>query len=222
MLRYLNQMGEKMKKKLLPILIIGLFLAGTAGIAGATTIDYALLSEGAAIESVSSQYPGSGQTARDNLLRSTKDPWLWNGETGFIFANGDSDQTIVLDLGANRLLDRIGANFIPPTGDREVWDYFGISISLDNSSYTSIGSLGTKGDSLTDVTSSPYYFNLNTTTLARYIQFEFGEHSPDHGGGGSRVIDLYALGNTVPEPATIMLFGIGLLGIAGVSRRKTK
>jgi hypothetical protein len=214
-------MGKNMKDKLLFSFVIVFSVFGTAGIASATTIDYALLTEGASIESVSSKYLEEYQIAQDNLLRPTKEPWLHNGETWFIFDENDDDQTIVVNLGVDRLLDRVGATFKPQGGDRPVWDFFGISISRDNISYTMVGSLGTKGDNIIDVhdvQASPYYFDLSTATMAHYVKFEFGAHNPD--GSGSRVLDLYAESAPVPEPATMCLFGIGLLGIAGVRRKK--
>jgi len=185
----------------------------------AMTIEYALLTEGASISSVSSQYPaGDSQIAKDNLLRPVKLPWLSNGETGFIFANGDNNQSITLDLGSIRNINRVGANFIPPYGDRYVWDYLGISISNDNTGFTLVGHIGTNGDGIYDVTSSPKYFDLADTGV-RYVKYDFGTHSPMWSDGGSRVVDLYAQNVTVPEPITMLLLGLGLVGLAGVRRK---
>ncbi|MFH2058688.1 MAG: PEP-CTERM sorting domain-containing protein [Pseudomonadota bacterium] len=40
------------------------------------------------------------------------------------------------------------------------------------------------------------------------------------GNGGISHVSLFGGGTPVPEPATMLLFGLGLLGVAGVSRRK--
>jgi hypothetical protein len=191
----------------------------------AATIEYALLTQDAHIESVSSQLLGFNQTARDNLLRPGKVAWLGNGDTGFIFDNGDSDQWIILDLGQNRNINKIGANFVAPFGDREVWDYFGVSISTTSPySFTPVGHIGTKNNYInyytTDITTAPLYFLLETPAEVRYIKYEFGRYSLDYNGGGSRIVDLYAQNvSPVPVPPSIWLLGSSLFGLIGIRRK---
>ncbi len=163
--------------------------------------EVALGSKGASIAYWSSQYDFSENlsltllsngvaTARENLLSPTKTPWVINGETGFIFAQGDSDQKLVVDLGEARLIDQIGMNFIPYPGDREVWDFIRLSVSLDNETYSPWGSIGEE-DGLIEITTSPLFIN-QPDKLARYIKYEFGASSFDYNRGGSRIYELYA------------------------------
>ena len=68
-------------------------------------------------------------------------------------------------------------------------------------------------------------------TIAQYFRIEFVQSGPltDLDAIGPRIIELDGFdtfldgsggGDPVPEPTTILLFGLGLLGLAGVSRRK--
>lgn len=61
---------------------------------------------------------------------------------------------------------------------------------------------------------SSVYFTLDAETLVTF-DFQDGVNG-DNRGGMSFELDV----TTVPEPATMLLFGIGLLGLAGVNRRK--
>jgi hypothetical protein len=188
----------------------------------AATIEYALLTQGASVYSASTAYNGGNQTMNENLLRPDKVAWLSNGETGYIFANGDKNQTITIDLGSTRSINRVGANFSAPYADREVWDYLGISVATNISSFSLVGKLGTKNDDSIDVKTTPVFFNLSGMTDVRYVKYEFGQYSLDYGDGGSRVTDLYAQAAPVPIPAAAWLLVTGLLGILSVRRKLNK
>ena len=194
----------------------------------ALPVDYAHLSYGASIYSVSSTLPSwqGYADARDVIGgRDVSPPGYssyFSGETGnFIFGMYDWDQTIIVDLGTVRSIDRVGGSFSPYPNDREVWDYFGVSLALDNpSSFFLVGSVGTKGDGIVDVTASSVYFDLASPVDARYVKYEFGEYSHDW-GGGSRVYDVYAGKTTpTPEPATTLLLGGALIVTCGWKKKK--
>ncbi len=144
----------------------------------------------------------------------------YTGETGnFIFDLYDEDQYIVVDLGMTRKIEEVGS-FLGYE-HREVWDYFGVSVAVDPdpSSFTLVGSIGTKGDGIRDVFTQDAYFTLSQPLEVRYLRYEFGEYS-HYANGGSRVMAVYANGsNVVPEPATMFLFGGGLLGICAFIRQ---
>jgi len=201
-------------------LVVALLISGVTTVAYSATVDYALLTEGATIYAISSQYV-TNQTAKDNLLRFTRIAWLSNGETGFIFSDGDLNQWIKVDLGQVRSIDEIGAYV--SNSDREVWDFFQIRTSLDNIDFALWGGVGVK-DGLTDITTPLNLIDSPKDQSVRYIEYQFGEHSYDWGNGGSRVFTLYARDNfnPVPLPATISLFGTGLAGLAGTRLKRKK
>jgi len=217
-------------KKILFVLLTGTMFLGLVGLvknAEAAPIDYAHLNYGASIYGYSSGLDDPLQAIvpadpRDVIGGSFSQ--YYSGEVGnFIFDIGDMDQYIIVDLGATRTLDKVGASFSEYPSDREVWDYFEVSIATDITSFSSVGSIGTKGDGIVDVFTSPSFFDLSSPAEARYVMYEFGETTADW-GGGSRVLDVYAMGNSVPvpEPATIFLLGGGLLGMLGIKRKNTE
>ena len=212
-------------KKVLSMLSLTILIALWPAGGFALTINYADLNQGASIYSYSSGINDFQGTAdpRDVIGGRDVSPpgysWYWTGEKGnFIFDMFDMDQYIIVDLGVDRVIDRVGSSFVPYPDDREVWDYFGVSIGTDITALSLVGSIGTKGQYV-EVTSSPIYFDLSAPTVVRYVKYEFGQYSPDW-DGGSRVYDVYAEATTVPEPATMFLFGAGMAGLAGIRMKR--
>lgn len=204
--------------------------------------NFASLSEGATLIGWSSQYTyaelgvhqpinGGVDTARNNLLTVSKTAWLNNGETGFIFGNGDRNQRLIIDLGQTRSIDQIGALLSPYPNDREVWDYFEVRTSLDNVNYTPWGIIGAK-DGAVDITASSNFINQLAQPV-RYIEYGFGRYSFENYtvdqkqfSNGSRVLTLYAnqtieTPTSVPEPSTVLtLLGFGTFGVSSLLKRK--
>lgn len=216
-------------KNVAMILLLFVVIAAMMPATGlALTINYAHLNQGASIYDFSSaldDYQGLAD-ARDVIGGRDVVPlgysWYLSGERGnFIFDIADTDQFIIVDLGANRLIDRVGSSFVLYPSDREVWDYFGVSIGTDAASLSLVGHVGTKGDNIVDVSTSPIYYDLSAPTLVRYIKYEFGSYSFDW-GGGSRVYSVYAEATTVPEPATGLLFAAGAVCLAAVGLRRKR
>lgn len=68
------------------------------------------------------------------------------------------------------------------------------------------------------------YAMAGSFTISEKSTIYFGVHDsyyPDNSGGISlRLTGSLSSSSSVPEPATMILFGFGLLGVAGISRRK--
>lgn len=101
-----------------------------------------------------------------------------------MFDYGDTDQQIIIDLGRERTLTRIGADF--STDDRKVWQFFGAEVSSDGKSWARFG-LEWPG-----VASSPVFFANHSA--GRYVTYYFGAHSPKEHRDGSGIHRLFESG----------------------------
>jgi hypothetical protein len=93
---------------------------------------------------------------------------------------------------------------------------FTIDYSLDKISWTPLGS----GSSPSKPAWSEV-FELSGSPLIRYIRYNVNPITAgDH--DWAYLSELQALTETVPEPATMLLLGLGLIGLAGVKRKFQK
>eukprot|EP00029_Vermamoeba_vermiformis_P005238 TRINITY_DN1758_c0_g1_i1.p1 TRINITY_DN1758_c0_g1~~TRINITY_DN1758_c0_g1_i1.p1 ORF type:complete len:1349 (+),score=412.75 TRINITY_DN1758_c0_g1_i1:87-4133(+) len=154
--------------------------------------NYATLKAGARVTGYSSVHTQKTQDTLDNLLRQDKTPWMIDGETGFLFADGDDLQQLVVDLGQLRYIKSIGAHVTPAGRDRAVWDYIRVQVSLDNRIWTDWQLVGVP-DGVAEITNFIYEMPLIRPAAVRYIQFTFGP-SAQNTNLGSRITDVTAIG----------------------------
>jgi len=94
---------------------------------------------------------------------------------------------------------------------------FHITVSANNAVNSA------SGDTYADVTGGDYGWLFDTNSITGGHDFNLGFHGngPGSWGWSADTFDP-AFGRTaVPEPTTFALFGLGLLGMAGIVRRKT-
>jgi hypothetical protein len=124
---------------------------------------------------------------------------------------------IVFDLGDEYTLDRIAFWNEDGEGILSV----DVSFSLDGTTYGSAQNfLPTDNDWGVNYTAD--IFTLSSSSLARFVKFELtGDPSADDGYNNLSIGEVaFSVAEGVPEPATMILFGTGLLGLFGVRRRR--
>ena len=110
------------------------------------------------------------------------------GDTRFMFGINDPDQTILVDLGQERFVNRIGASY--SITDREVWEVVTFEVSIDNQDWYTFGSVGNDDDQ-PDITEAEAWVSAGDPIKTRYVKFHFGGHSADWGGAGSGIYRLH-------------------------------
>jgi hypothetical protein len=146
---------------------------------------------------------GGLPTMQSNVITNAPTPWLSDGDTRYIFANGDQNQWIEIDLGAVRSLSSFGVTFVPY--DRAVVGPFYVEAYVNNT-WTQEGAAVVAPASGADL------ITLSTPVAAQHLRYFFGPTTSQYGGDGSGVSQVFA--NAVPEPSTwaMMLLGVGGLG----------
>eukprot|EP01043_Picozoa_sp_COSAG02_P039160 COSAG02_NODE_3072_length_7424_cov_3.895427_2_plen_1385_part_00 len=119
------------------------------------------------------------------------------GDTRFMFGTNDPDQTILVDLGQERYVNRIGAEY--SITDREVWEVVSFEVSIDDQDWYTFGSVGNDDDQ-PDIDDAEAWVSAGEPIRTRYVKFHFGGHSADWGGAGSGIFRLHVqLVGGVPE-----------------------
>ncbi len=94
-----------------------------------------------------------------------------------------------------------------------------ISTSLDGTTFNVLGGAPTNFEKgALNAIENAQQFSWNAID-ASYVKFEIASNHGHEGAVGLSEVVFDSV-NPVPEPATMLLFGIGLLGLAGVNRRK--
>ena len=199
-----------MKKTLLTGLAIGLMTLGVTGIASANLIqnggfELPLQAEGtwAIYNSIDGWTPVTNVEIRNNVAGAAYE--------GSNYAELDTTQNMAIKQTVTTVLGqqyKLTFAYSPresvPSGSN------GIDVFWNNESLTSLDLQG--GDSGNDWV---VYTFLVTGTGSDTLKFGASGYSNSYGGS----LDAVTL-DAVPEPATMLLFGTGILGLAGVARRK--
>ncbi len=179
--------------KKLVVLLVGFLLVSLIGLASATTIDFEELSYGQEVSYDLYQSEG--------ILFDPNIDWkIW----------GSSDYPKALYNDTDWLQDLI-ASFINPVssvsvlmGDKTPDTDIGTLVVYDSdgNEITSVDGSGTGWFAVSVDTNNISSFRVISETRVLYDEIIFDGAA------------------AVPEPATMLLFGLGLLGLAGVNRRK--
>ncbi|MCP4155948.1 MAG: hypothetical protein GY757_49955, partial [bacterium] len=167
-------------------------------------INYADSGHGAVIESSSSQIENAEGMLTGKISQKA-------GQKGFArFMAGTmpaappagTDQWVVIDLGEERELFQVGAEFPKYWKEHSVWDYAAVSTSTDNQNWDEWKRYGEATldtplntvDPLDNKIQSPF-MAYRTVTLARYIKLNLGYPSVNTENYGSIIKRVYAVGD---------------------------
>lgn len=172
---------------------LGLSLAGSA-----STKDYATLSEGARVDSVSSF--NASACGPENLIGGT----TWNTDWGgsFYFFRLDQDQWAIIDLGQERMIKRLAsAHETQLVTKRAVWSYFGIESSTDGLEFIDWGHTADYTDSGYGSWIASYVaYEKPDPIPVRYVRYRYGKCHPfGPVYEGARVYEVYAFQASYPE-----------------------
>lgn len=169
--------------------------------------------------------------------RRFKTGMAWFAAAG-VLALGSVAQAVTLDLdpfqaGAGDALNPIVITINPATG------FFTDTINFDLGSFTHFNMTST-ANSITTFFGAPIFDNnldeevpgtsVNTTHVAVLLAdlgltHDYHLHPVginDNAGGGNYTLTLWGSAAPVPVPAALYLFGTGLVGLAGLARRRLK
>lgn len=155
-------------------------------------INVATVRDSARILHPSSIHPKGGEISMNNLLLDPKDqkPWGDDGEKGFLFADGDSNQNFIVELYDVMKLKKISVDVDIHPSERSVWQYIKVDVSKDMKNWSFWGMVGDKNDQV-NVRYEHYDFNILSPEPVKYIRFSFGEQRRDT-KKGSRIKRVYA------------------------------
>ena len=115
-------------------------------------------------------------------------------ETRFVFANDDTNQYLVLDLGAPRIPSKLGADFAKAPDTRAVHDAFVVEVSADGETYFDWGRQDTSEESTGTLDLFPKPESYSGPEEIRYVRYKFGPHTK--GGQGCAVSQIFAFGRS--------------------------